>query len=233
MIPRPASPSLDIAAAPLVGDGADDPRLPAAWLRPEALARRLQAGAGMPPEWPGDPGGGSGILRPAAVLIGLVGPDDALRVLLTQRSARLRAHAGQISFPGGRCDPGDASPWHTALREAHEEVGLPPEAAAPLGELPVYITRTGYRVTPLLARIARPPAGWQAQAGEVDEVFEVPLDHLMDPRHHQRRRLEREGQVGEVLALPWSDPACPGRPPRLIWGATAAMLRNLYRRLAG
>lgn len=234
MTARPVPPGFDIAAAPIVGTGRSDPPVPVARLRPAGLARQLAARAGQAPEWPGDPvpPQAGDALRPAAVLIGLIGPDEALRVLLTQRSPQLRAHAGQISFPGGRCDPQDASAWATALREAGEEVGLPPEAATPLAELPAYITLTGYRVTPLVARLQAPAAGWRAQAGEVADIFEVPLAHLMDPAQHQRRRLSHAGQAREVLALPWSDPDRPGQPPRLIWGATAAMLRNLYRRLA-
>ena len=162
-------------------------------------------------------------LGPAAVLVGIVtGP--ASGVVLTKRTAHLRQHSGQISFPGGRIDPGDASPEAAAIREAAEEVGLDPGHAEVLGRLRDYVTITAYRVTPVLALlspgfIARP------SAHEVDAVFQLPLAVLLDRDAPQRRHATLRGQQRSYWVWP--------HPEHHIWGATAAILVHLAQRLRG
>ena len=157
----------------------------------------------------------------ASVLIAIVQREAGLNVLLTRRTAHLTEHAGQISFPGGRVDPGDSSAVDTALREASEEIGLDREHVEVLGLLPEYYTGTGYRVTPVVS-VIQSPLLLQAQASEVAEIFEVPFDFLMDGRSHQRRSAAfRQG---------WDRRTFYTMPYRqyFIWGATAGMLRNLF-----
>ena len=133
---------------------------------------------------------------PAAVLIPVIAHPGELTVLFTQRTAHLKSHAGQVSFPGGRAEPGDATPEVTALRESREEIGLAPERVEILARLPDYITRTGYRVTPVVG-LLEPPLELMPDPREVEEVFEVPLAFLLDPRNHRRqtRELDRKSVV--------------------------------------
>jgi 8-oxo-dGTP pyrophosphatase MutT (NUDIX family) len=161
--------------------------------------------------------------RPAAVLCGLIERAGSLHVLLTRRAGHLARHAGQIAFPGGRVDDADASSLAAALREAEEEVGLAAEQVEVLGTLDEYLTSTGYRVTPYVGLI---DPGWlpRPDPGEVEEVFEVPLDFLMDPANRQRHHHDRTGTRRYYYAMPWSD--------YYIWGATAGMLKGLSDRLA-
>lgn len=163
----------------------------------------------------------------AAVLVPLV-LRDVPTVLLTERTATLSAHAGQIAFPGGRCDFGDADAVATALREAQEEIGLPPQVVEVLGVLPVYVTGTGFAVTPVVALVP-PDLPWRLSPHEVSSVFEVPLAFVLDPANHHRHRQCWQGQWRQWFAMPYQQ---GGDPPRYIWGATAGMLRNLYRLLA-
>lgn len=158
---------------------------------------------------------------PAAVLVPIVMRDQPT-VLLTKRTATLARHAGQIAFPGGRRDPGDADAVATALREAHEEVGLPVSLASPLGFLDGYRTGTGFHITPVVATV-RPDFELRLEASEVAEAFEVPLAFLMDPLHHQKHTREWRGRSRQFWAIPYGE--------RYIWGATAGMLRNLFDRL--
>jgi 8-oxo-dGTP pyrophosphatase MutT (NUDIX family) len=167
----------------------------------------------------------------ASVLIALV-PRDETCVLLTQRTDHLTDHPGQISFPGGRAEPEDADAAATALREAHEEIGLSAAFVDVLGAMPTYTTGTGFIVTPVVA-LVRPGFSLQADPFEVAEVFEVPLRYLMDPAHHRRHAIEVAGVQREFFSMPWEGRDEQGQPRRyFIWGATAAMLRNLYRLLA-
>ena len=162
----------------------------------------------------------------AAVLVPLVNRSQGLTVMFTRRTANLSNHAGQISFPGGRCDPDDADATAAALREAHEEVELDSRHVEVLGTLPEYLTGTGFRVSPVVALVHPPFSVFPAEA-EVAEIFEVPLKYLMDPVNHQIRSLVWEGGERHFFAMPY--PREQGEGVHFIWGATAGMLRNLYR----
>ena len=167
--------------------------------------------------------GREGRVTPAAVLVPLVNRPQGLTLLLTQRSADLPDHPGQISFPGGRVESDDASHADAALREAREEVGLPPERVAVLGELATYETVTGFRVTPIVGWV-EPPFVLTPDPVEVADIFEVPLAFLLDPANQQRHFR----MLGELRRDFWAIPF----GERFIWGATAGMLRNFYRFLA-
>ena len=160
-------------------------------------------------------------LRRAAVLVPLVERPEGLTVLLTKRTEHLSSHAGQISFPGGRAEEGDSSPIETALREAQEEIGLHRRHVEIIGVLPEHATISAYRVTPVVAMVT-PPFALRADPGEVAEIFEVPLAFLMSGAHHERRSISLPdgGGTRRFYAMPYKD--------YFIWGATAAMLRNLY-----
>ncbi len=161
---------------------------------------------------------------PAAVLVGLIEREAGYTVLLTRRSDTLRRHTGQIALPGGRCDPGETV-WTTALREAHEEVGLHPDFVDIAGLSSPYRTGTGYVVTPVVGFI-KPGFSLEPNPDEVADIFETPFGFLMDPANHEEH--EREGPSGEkrrFYAMTHED--------RFIWGATAGMLRALYQRLYG
>lgn len=161
-------------------------------------------------------------LMPASVLVPIVLREAGPSVLLTQRTDHLKDHPGQISFPGGRVEPEDSSPAHTALREAQEEIGLSPEHVEIVGYLPEYRTGTGYRITPVVAFV-RPPFDLLPDAYEVAEVFEVPLGFLMDPANHERRMIHNRGKLRPYFAMPYGD--------YFIWGATAGMIVALYQAL--
>jgi 8-oxo-dGTP pyrophosphatase MutT (NUDIX family) len=160
-------------------------------------------------------------IRPAAVLIPVVDHPQPT-VLLTQRSAHLNDHAGQISFPGGKIDPTDASPLDAALREAEEEIGLSREFIDPIGYLDLYGTGFGFRILPTVARV-RPGFDLRINHSEVDDAFEVPLAFLMDPQNHQVHSKEFRGMERSYYAMPFEE--------RYIWGATAGILRVLYERI--
>lgn len=182
------------------------------------LRERFAAGGGAAEVL--EPGAPSTGLTPAAVLIPVVDRDSGPTVLLTLRTAHLRDHAGQVSFPGGRCDPVDATPVETALREAREEVGIEPSQVEVLGCLPDYVTGTGFRVTPVVG-LVQPPLDLRLDDFEVADVFEPPLEFLLDAANHQRHSIEVRGALREYWAMPWRD--------YYIWGATAGMLVSLQR----
>ena len=173
----------------------------------------------------GDDGAGreAAAVTAAAVLVPIVMHPDGLTVLFTQRTSQLKAHSGQVSFPGGRAEPEDASPELTALREAEEEIGLPAGRVEIVARLPDYLTRTGFRVTPVVGLLT-PPLELAPDSREVEEVFEVPLAFLLDARNHRRETRELRGETLGYYVMQYGE--------RRIWGATAGMLVNLYRMLA-
>jgi 8-oxo-dGTP pyrophosphatase MutT (NUDIX family) len=162
-------------------------------------------------------------IRPAAVLIPVVARAEPM-VLLTQRTAHLKDHAGQISFPGGKIDAGDVSPMAAALREAEEEIGLPSRVIEPIGYLDLYLTTFGYRIVPTVARVA-PDFALTLNRNEVDDAFEVPLSFLMAPENHHRKSRDWNGLTRHFYEMPFGE--------RYIWGATAGILRNLWERIYG
>ena len=160
---------------------------------------------------------------PAAVLIGMIDRPDGLSILLTQRTAHLADHAGQIALPGGRIEASDPDHVFAALREAEEEVGLPPSHVEVLGRLDTYLTRTGFAITPIVG-LVRPSFTLQLDAFEVAEAFEVPLSFVIDPANHERQSRELRGEMRSFFVLPYRG--------RHIWGVTAAILVNLAEVLA-
>jgi 8-oxo-dGTP pyrophosphatase MutT (NUDIX family) len=159
----------------------------------------------------------------AAVLVPIVDHRSGLTVIFTQRTPHLKAHSGQVSFPGGRAEPQDLTPESTALREAQEEIGLAIDRVEVLARLPEYRTRTGFRVTPVVGLLT-PPVALIPDPREVEEVFEVPLAFLLDPNNHLRETRELQGRTLAYYVMRYEG--------RTIWGATAGMLVNLYRHLA-
>jgi 8-oxo-dGTP pyrophosphatase MutT (NUDIX family) len=178
-----------------------------------------------PPEWMPECVDEFGLQRKhpvpisAAVLVPLVLRESGMTLLLTQRTTHLTDHAGQVSFPGGRVEPSDASAADTALRETQEEVGLERRHVELLGTLPDYVTGTGYVITPLVG-LVKPPFELHADPSEVAEIFEVPLSFLMDGQHHQRLSVQLPSGLRTFYAMPYQR--------FYIWGATAGMLRNLF-----
>ena len=189
------------------------------------LAERLRAALNHPHEpelLPGDrPGLAIRGRSPAAVLVAITDRPEP-GVILTQRTDTLRSHAGQIAFPGGRIDPGDADAAAAALREAHEEIALAPDAVEIVGQADRYVTVSGFDVTPVVGVIA-PDLDYHPSEAEVADVFEVPFAFLLDPANHVEASAEWQGQVRHFYEIIWGE--------RRIWGATAAMLINLSRRL--
>ena len=195
----------------------------------ERLRAALADGAQRPPmllegdevRAPDTPPGG-GVLSPAAVLVPIVDRPEP-GVILTQRSESLRRHAGQIAFPGGRIDPEDDGPIAAALREAEEEIGLPAAAVDIIGIADRYRTITGYEVTPVVGIVA-PDLRFVIHDAEVAAVFEVPLSHLLEPANHIEQAVEWQGRERHYFEITWDG--------HRIWGATAAMIVNLGRRLS-
>lgn len=202
---------------------AAEPPLPPERLNPEWLRDRFRQPVDWTPEFTDEH-----VLRdtqrvpvPASVLMPLIVRENHISLLLTQRTAHLHDHAGQISLPGGRVDSDDYDAVATALRETEEEIGLSRRHIEVIGSLPDYFTGTGFQVTPVVG-LVYPPFELAADEFEVAEIFEVPLHFLMDGSNHQRRSAEFPGKPGRrtFYAMPFQH--------YFIWGATAAMLRNLY-----
>jgi 8-oxo-dGTP pyrophosphatase MutT (NUDIX family) len=194
--------------------GTDDPE--------EAAAFRiaLRGDRELNPEMTSPP---STALRPAAVLVPLIDHAEGMSVLLTQRTAHLSAHAGQISFPGGRIEEDDPDAVAAALRETEEEVGLPRHRVSVVGRLDTYITGTGFEITPIVGIVA-PPVALAIDPYEVAEAFEVPLAFILDSRNHQRIERAVGARRRCFFVLPYEG--------RNIWGATAGILVNLAEVLA-
>lgn len=165
-----------------------------------------------------------GRAKAAAVLIAAVERDGQAALILTERTPHLRAHSGQVAFPGGKIDPEDDGPVGAALREAEEEIGLTADRARPVGYLDPYITTSGYRIAPVVA-VVDPAFEPAPNAEEVAHVFETPLAFLMDPARHERRSRPWQGKERFFYAMPYGD--------HYIWGVTAGIIRQLYERLYG
>ncbi|MDY6941855.1 MAG: CoA pyrophosphatase [Pseudomonadota bacterium] len=161
-------------------------------------------------------------LRPAAVLVPIVDEQEGMSVLLTQRTNQLRNHGGQISFPGGGVESHDVDITATALRETHEEIGIPPEQVEVIGYLDPHLTVSGFWVTPVVG-LVRSPYQLLPDEREVADVFDVPLSFVMDPKNHLRRTGNFRGQEVAYYSIPYQG--------RNIWGATAAMIINLYQKV--
>ncbi|KVO49544.1 CoA pyrophosphatase [Burkholderia stagnalis] len=222
-------PIIDPEVLPVEGTGAGLPPIDHDRMTPAGMRERFTRTL----EWTTEPAEvrlQDGVdLRSAAVLVPLVVRDGGLTVLLTQRADHLNDHAGQISFPGGRREPFDRDATATALREAKEEIGLAGERVEILGSLPDFLTGTGFCVSPVVG-LVHPPFTVQADTFEVAEIFEVPLAFLMNPANHEVRVFRWDGGERRFFAMPY--PRGDAHGHYFIWGATAGMLRNLYRFLA-
>lgn len=216
----------DPRLAPLIGVDSQLPAVPLNAQTPQALRSRFAEPRDWRPEILAERRFTERAPSDAAVLVPIVLREQPT-VLLTVRSAALATHSGQVAFPGGKRDPQDASAEATALREAHEEVGLAPQNVEVLGRLPIYVTGTAFHVTPVVA-LVQPQTRYFPNPGEVADLFEVPLSFLLNPAHHERHAIHWQGAQREWFAMPYQD----GAQQRYIWGATAGMLRNLYRFLA-
>ena len=226
-VPFSKIPNFDPRAVPIKAWDAHLPAVPLAQLHSDALQARFA----QPPAWEAEvreePPFTDRSPREAAVLVALVMHSQPT-LLLTQRTDTLSTHSGQIAFAGGKVDAGETAA-QAALREAHEEVGLAEKHVRVLGNLPRYVTGTAFHITPVVATVA-PGFELKANPFEVADVFEVPLAFLMNPAHHARHEFEFQGFQREWFSMPWLDTQT-GRE-RYIWGATAGMLRNLYRFLS-
>lgn len=220
-----ALPSLfDPSLVPVVRTDHHLPAVAPQALQSAALRLRFAHPPAWSPQFSTEPKFSSRAPAHASVLIPLVMRDEHLTVLLTQRTAHLSSHSGQVAFPGGKADPDDADAVATALREAQEEIGLESQYVEVIGSMPTYTTGSAYVVTPVVA-LVHPDMVLALNADEVADAFEVPLPYLMNPAHHRHHAVEWEGARREWLSMPFQD----GAQQRFIWGATAGMLRNLYQ----
>ena len=217
-------PTFDPTQVPVLQVDYGLPSLPESLLDAHSLRALLPRAIDWEPEMRQEPLFVTRPMAAAAVLIGLVQRPQGLQVLLTERSARLNSHAGQIAFPGGKADAEDPDLVATALRETEEEVGLDRKWIEVLGQMPLYSTGSGFHVTPVVALIQ---LGFDLHPNqsEVASVFEVPLAFLMQPANHRHHKVQTLDVERHWLSMPYQD----GPVERFIWGATAGMLRNLYR----
>jgi 8-oxo-dGTP pyrophosphatase MutT (NUDIX family) len=220
-------PNFDPREVPVLAVDAHLPAVAPERLTPPALRERFAWPPVWEPELRLEPAFTDRRMAAASVLVPVVMRERPM-VLLTQRTAHLSTHSGQVAFPGGKRDETDIDAADTALREAHEEIGLDRSLAEVLGVLPTYTTGTMFVITPVIA-LVRPDYRLALNAHEVADAFEVPLDFLMDPAHHRRHAIEFSGTRREWYSMPWRE---EGGRERFIWGATAGMLRNFYRFLA-
>ncbi len=204
----------------------DLPPVSAAALQPAALRQRFSSLPQWEPELLAEKRFSNRLPMHASVLVPIVTREHPT-VLLTERTQHLSTHSGQIAFPGGKADEDDADAVATALREAQEELGLDRLFVQVLGTMPHYVTGSGFIITPVVA-LVQPGFSLSPNSYEVADVFEVPLEFLMDPAHHRRHVFEWEGVRREWFSMPYQDHATQ----RFIWGATAGMLRNFYRLLS-
>ena len=227
-VPLPLPPAFDARTVPVKSVDAHLPAVAPERLTAAALRARFAAPPAWTPELRRDPRlfASGRALAPAAVLVPIVLRPEPM-LLLTERTAHLTNHSGQVALPGGRVDPEDANIAAAALREAWEEVGLSADYIEVIGSLPTYTTVTSFVVTPVVA-LVQPDFELALNPQEVAEAFEVPLAFLMNPANHRRHRMDFEGQTREWLSMPYRD----GPHERFVWGATAGMLRNLYCFLA-
>jgi 8-oxo-dGTP pyrophosphatase MutT (NUDIX family) len=223
-------PTFDPRSIPVLGVDAHLSDVPVQQLTPQALRQRFRHPPVWTPEHSVEKKFSNREPALAAVLLPLVMRDE-LMLLLTERSANMSTHSGQIALPGGKTDEADHDAVETALREAHEEVGLGREHVEVLGTLPTYITGTAFIITPVVA-LVQPGFVLQANPAEVADIFEVPLRYLMNPAHHQRHEFEFDGVVRQWLSMPYTGAEETDAKERYIWGATAGMLRNFYRFLS-
>jgi 8-oxo-dGTP pyrophosphatase MutT (NUDIX family) len=225
-LPLTKLPGFDPRSAPVIAVDTHLPSVRADALSPQALRQRFRS----PPQWEPEVWAERRFSdRPmanASVLVGIV-TRDRPTVLLTERTSHLANHSGQIAFPGGKQDDTDADVDHTALREAQEEIGLDPQWVELIGRLPTYTTGSQFVVTPVVGLVS-PGHRLRLNEFEVADAFEVPLDFLMNPAHHQRHAIDWPGVRREWFSMPYRD----GEIERFVWGATAGMLRNFYRFLS-
>jgi 8-oxo-dGTP pyrophosphatase MutT (NUDIX family) len=223
LTPLSKLPDFDPRKVPVLGTDAHLPAVEIARLAPDALRQRFQSPPHWQPEIRQEPVWVARDPVPASVLIPVV-MRERPTVLLTQRTTHLSSHSGQIAFPGGRQDADDRDIVTTALRETREEVGLESAFVQVIGTLPLYQTGSGFIITPVVG-LVRDGFHLSPNAFEVEDVFEVPLDFLMNPANHRRHSVTAEGVRRDWLSMPYADATAE----RFIWGATAGMLRNLYR----
>jgi 8-oxo-dGTP pyrophosphatase MutT (NUDIX family) len=220
------TPQFDPRTVPISGVDSHLPAVPQQSLGADALRARFAVPPVWSPELREEPNLSDRSPAQAAVLVALV-MRDVPTVLLTQRTAHMSTHPGQIAFAGGKVDATDASPAAAALREAREEVALDSRYCEVIGQLPTYITGTAFHITPVVA-LVQPGFTHQANPNEVDTVFEVPLAFAMNPAYHAHHQVQWNGVQREWFSMHWRGTA-DAPVDRFIWGATAGMLRNLYR----
>jgi len=223
-VPLSRLPDFDPRRVPVAAVDAHLPQVAASRLRADALRQRFAAPPAWQPELRAEPRFTDRAPAAAAVLVPLVLREQPT-LLLTQRTLHMNTHSGQVAFPGGKADPDDVDAAATALREAEEEIGLARRWVEVLGALPTYTTGTRFVVTPVVA-LVDPAHQLALNADEVAAAFEVPLAYLLDPANHRRHAMEVLGARREWFSMPWCE---PDGTERFIWGATAGMLRNLYR----
>ena len=223
-------PAFDPRSIPVIGVDTHLSGVSARELTPQALRQRFRHPPVWAPEHSVEKKFSNREPALAAVLLPLVMRDE-LTLLLTERAGNMSTHSGQIALPGGKTDETDHDAVDTALREAHEEIGLAREHVEVLGILPTYVTGTAFIITPVVA-LVRPGFALQPSPSEVADIFEVPLRYLMDPSNHQRHEFEVDGVLRQWLSMPYTGDEGMDAKERYIWGATAGMLRNLYRFLS-
>lgn len=226
LVPLSKLPHFDARTMPVLAIDSHLPAVPAERLSADAIRARFRAPPPWEPEARIEPRFTDRQVAQASVLVPIVLREQPM-VLLTERTTHLSTHSGQIAFPGGKRDDTDVDAVDTALREAHEEIGLERDFVDVVGQLPTFTTGTRFVITPVIGFVD-PAARLALNAHEVADAFEVPLQFLMTPAYHRRHAIEVDGVRREWFSMPYMD----GGTERFIWGATAAMLRNFYRFLA-